>query len=62
MDPVTILGVASGVEQLITLGIQVYQQIEASKTPSVKPLADILAAANANFQQIETTATQQANS
>lgn len=58
MDPIAI---AAGVEQLILLGVQVYKQI-ARAHPTIKPLATILATADANFQQVETIGTQEANS
>lgn len=61
MDPVEIAAIAAGVEQLVTLGVQVYQQL-ANKNPAIKPLADILATADANFRKIETIGAQEANS
>lgn len=54
MDPAAIAALA---EQLITLGITIYKQIEADKTVTQTPLATILAAADANFDQIAANAT-----
>jgi hypothetical protein len=59
MDPLTI---AALVEQLITLGLQVYGQIEAANNASanpvtLKPLADIIAEANNNFAQVQANST-----
>ncbi len=58
MDPVTITAIA----QLVSLGLTIYQQIEAQQAAgrlpagTVKPLADILAEADANFQQLQKAA------
>lgn len=57
MDPVTI---ATLVEQLILLGLQVRNQI-AAQAPGVtlRPLADIIAEADGTFDQITATATDE---
>jgi hypothetical protein len=56
METAAIIALAPVVEQLVTLAITVYQQIEAANaaagTPA-KPLADVLAAADAQFAQIQ---------
>lgn len=51
MDPITIATLA---EQLTLLALQIYKQVSAAKTPGVtlRPLADIIAEADATFDQI----------
>lgn len=54
MDPAQI---ALLVEQLLQLGFTIYQQVQSSETAgSIKPLADIMAEADAKFAQIGATA------
>ena len=56
MNPVAI---ATLIESLLPSLIGLYTQIEQQYAGQVKPLADILAAADANWAQVAATAAQQ---
>jgi hypothetical protein len=55
MDPIAIATLA---EQLTLLALQIYNQVKSAQTPGVvlRPLADIIAEADATFDQIAATA------
>lgn len=60
MDPLTIATLA---EQGVALALQIYNQVRAEQlakngTVTLKPIADLLADADANFAQITANATQ----
>ena len=49
MDPITL---ANLLAQLIPLGMNIYSQIQQANANQLKPLADVIAAADANFDEI----------
>jgi hypothetical protein len=53
MDPVTI---ANLLAQLLPLGIKLYQEIQQANQDKLKPLAEILAAADSNWDAVATAA------
>ncbi len=53
MDPVTI---ATLIANLLPSLLQLYSEIEQQYTGQVKPLQDILAAADANWESVQATA------
>ena len=49
MDPVTL---AALIAQLVTTGIQAYEQLRAANPSTIPPLATILAAADADWDAV----------
>jgi hypothetical protein len=58
MDPVTL---AALIAQLVPVGIQVYNQIQAANPDTVPPLSNVLAAADADWDAVAKQAQAQLN-
>jgi hypothetical protein len=58
MDPIVL---ANLLAQLLPLGIQVYTQIQQANSGTVKPIEEILANADVNFDSVIAAAQKQLN-
>lgn len=60
MDAASAVAIANLLAQLLPLGINIYNQIEAAnQNAGLQPLADILAAADVNYKAIQAAAVAQ---
>ena len=56
MDPAAILAIAQLLSVLLPLGAKVYDQIQQANADQLKPIQDILAASDLNWDQVITAA------
>ena len=52
MDPASIIAIANLLGLLLPLGAKVYDQIQQANADQLKPIADILAASDKNWDQV----------
>ena len=52
MDPAAILAIAQLLSVLLPLGAKVYDQIQQANADQLKPIQDILAASDLNWDQV----------